>query len=179
MIFSAIAAMAANRVIGVAGDLPWKIPEDFKFFKDKTRGRIIIMGRKTLESFPGGDPLPHRYHIVITRQTTFQPKKTRADSPIVIVDSVAAAVAEAKRECERNREKWGDEIFIIGGGEIYLQMLPFTDRIYLTEIHQDFAGETHFPEFSRREFVEVARSPRHEPVAFDFVTYERQTTSVM
>jgi dihydrofolate reductase len=163
MILSAIAAMASNRVIGTAGDLPWKIPEDFKFFKDKTMGHIMIMGRKTYDSF-GGKPLPGRLHVVITRQKNYFPEGV----------SVFNSIEDALAFCRTQTAKWGEEIFIIGGGEIYSAMLPLTDRIYLTEIHREFPGDTRFPEFDKSVFRETERTPRTLPVPFDFVTYERK-----
>jgi dihydrofolate reductase len=161
MILSAIAAMAKNRVIGASGDLPWRIPEDFKFFKTKTSGHMMIMGRKTFESL--GGPLPNRLHVVITRQKDYAPEGA----------VVFHTVKEAVDYCRTQTEKWGDEVFIAGGGEIYKEMLPITDRIYLTEIQKDFPGDAKFPEFSKTEFKEVERKHREEPVPFDFVTYER------
>ena len=177
MILSAIAAMARNRVIGIDGDLPWNIPEDFKFFKDKTSGHAMIMGRKTFESLP--QPLPGRFHIIITRQDDYAPQLPANAKPgtgIKVVATIQDAVEFAKTKVA----EYGDEVFILGGGEIYKQMMPLTDRIYLTEIHQDFPGDTKFPEFSKSEFVEVYRSsrkagegPNPPSVSFDFVTYER------
>lgn len=161
MILSAIAAMAKNRVIGAAGDLPWRIPEDFKFFKEKTSGHMMIMGRKTFESL--GGPLPNRLHVVITRQKDYRPEGA----------IVFHTVKEAVDYCRAHTEKWGDEVFIAGGGEIYKEMLPITDRIYLTEIQKDFPGDAKFPEFSKSEFKETERRHRDQPVPFDFVTYER------
>lgn len=161
MILSAIAAMAKNRVIGAAGDLPWRIPEDFKFFKEKTSGHIMIMGRKTFESL--GGPLPNRLHVVITRQKEYRPEGA----------IVFHTVKEAVEYCRSQTAKWGDEVFIAGGGEIYKEMLPITDRIYLTEIQKDFPGDAKFPEFSKVEFKETDRRHREQPVPFDFVTYER------
>ena len=163
MILSAIAAMASNRVIGTNGDLPWKIPEDFKFFKDKTMGHIMIMGRKTYDSF-GGTPLPGRLHIVITRQKDYAPPGVH------VFNTIDEALAFSRTQVE----KWGNEVFIIGGGEIYSAMLPVTNRIYLTEIHCEFPGDTRFPEFDKSVFREVARTSRTLPVPFDFVTYERK-----
>ena len=160
MTVSAIAAMAKNRVIGAAGGLPWKIPEDFKFFKTKTMGHIMIMGRKTYESM---GTLPGRLSIVITKQKDFQPEG------ILVVAWVEAALSAAR---ERLAE-WDDEVFVVGGGEIYSLMLPYTDIIYLTEIHQDFAGDARFPEFDKSVFRETARSSRQEPLSYDFVTYTR------
>lgn len=161
MTLSAIAAMAANRVIGNNGKLPWHIPEDFKFFKEKTRGHIILMGRKTFESLPG--KLPGRLHVIITRQKDYHPEGTH----------VFHSPAEALDFCRSQASAWGDEVFNLGGGEVFSLLLPCTDRIYLTEIHQDFEGDARFPEFDKTVFKEVERLGRTEPVPFDFVTYER------
>jgi dihydrofolate reductase len=117
MIISAIAAMASNRVIGKDGDLPWKIPEDFKFFRDKTMGRVMIMGRKTFETL--GKPLPGRLHIVITRQTGYSPEGA------IVVNNAKDALKVAQTKIA----EWGSEIFVIGGGEIYSELLPQTQRI--------------------------------------------------
>jgi dihydrofolate reductase len=165
MILSAIAAMAKNRVIGKNGDLPWKIPEDFKFFKEKTSGHIMIMGRKTFESL--GKPLPKRLHVVVTRQKDYAPEGA------LIARSVEHAVEICRALLHGEKNEWPEEVFIIGGGEIYREMLPVTDRIYLTEIQEAFDGDAKFPEFSKTEFSEIERSHRDQPVAFDFVTYER------
>jgi dihydrofolate reductase len=165
MILTAIAAMAKNRVIGANGDLPWRIPEDFKFFKDKTTGHIMIMGRKTFESL--GGPLPNRLHVVITRQKDFDPDGAH----------VFSTIGDALEFCSEQTDSgaWPEEVFIIGGGDIYRQMLDSTDRIYLTEIQKEFEGDTKFPEFSADDFEEVARTHRTQPVPFDFVTYERRS----
>jgi dihydrofolate reductase len=162
MILSAICAMASNRVIGKNGDLPWHIPEDFKFFKDKTTGHAMIMGRKTFDSLPG--LLPNRLHVVITRQKDYKPEGA----------VVCATIDEAVAYCRTQTDKWGEEVFIIGGGEIFKQMMPMTDRIYLTEIHVPYEGDAFFPEFDKSIFKETHRSHREQPVPFDFVTYERQ-----
>ena len=164
MILSAIAAMAKNRVIGVDNKLPWEIPEDMKFFRDKTKGHIMIMGRKTFGSF-GGKPLPGRLHIVITRNAEF-----RFDHPlVVIVKSIDAALVEAKKHLE----KYGDEVFVIGGGEIYRQSLPVLNRIYLTIIEKEFPGDAKFPEFNQKVFKLSHENPRPGPPPFTFNVYER------
>jgi dihydrofolate reductase len=181
MIVSAIAAMGANRVIGQEGDLPWNIPEDMKFFREKTKARIVIMGRKTFESFPEGRPLPGRYHIVITRQSSWaqevasrlnllrKQKEFVKGTEVTVVSSITEALHEANLKTAF----YGEEVFVIGGGEIYQQMLPQTQRIYLTEIHKNFNGDAYFPNFEASDFREVARISRPGEVPFDFVTYER------
>ncbi len=166
MILSAIAAMGKNRMIGAGGALPWSIPEDMKFFRDKTKGHVMIMGRKTFDSF-GGKPLPGRMHIVITRNPDF-----RFEHPqVVIVKSLDEGVLRAKSLLAQ----YGDEVFVIGGGEIYRQSLPVLNRIYLTVIEQDFSGDTKFPEFNQKVFKLVSQTDRPGSPAFSFHLYERMT----
>ena len=158
---NAIAALAKeNLAIGNKGQIPWHIPEDFVHFKKTTMGHPIIMGRKTFETFP--KPLPGRTHIVITRD-----KEYRAPEGVFVCDSIESAIEIAK-------EKEGsEEIFIIGGGQIYSDSLPFVDRLYLTLIEGNFEGDTFFPEYS--EFKNTIEEETHsnEKNTFRFVTLER------
>ena len=131
MIISAIVARAENRVIGKDNDLPWYLPGDLKWFKEKTLGRHIILGRKSFESLPR--PLPKRVNIVVTRDTSY------FHSGAVIVHSIDEALEYAKREGET-------EAFILGGGKIYEQTKELWDRLYLTEVHATPEGDTYFPE---------------------------------
>ncbi len=164
MILSSIAAMSSNRVIGKDGGLPWKIPEDTKFFRDMTMGHIMLMGRKTFDSL--GKPLPGRLHVILTRQKDFAaPAGTH----------LFHDVKEALTFCESQTPKWGEEVFLVGGAEMYRLLLPQTDRIYLTEIDAEFEGDAYFPTFSADEFSEVSRrtcSAIGLP-DYHFVTYER------
>lgn len=163
MIVSAIAAMASNRVIGREGGLPWRLPEDFKYFKDKTMGHMMVMGRKTFESL--GKPLAGRLHVVITRQADY-----RAPGAHVFGD-----LSQALQFCRSMTGEWGDEVFIVGGGEIYREALPQTTRIYLTEIKAEFPGDARFPEFDQNTFQEVSRrAVSTDSVPYDFVVYERR-----
>ena len=139
---SAIAAMAKNRAIGVANDLPWDFPEDMKFFRDKTKGSVMIMGRKTYDSF-GGKPLPGRFHIVITRTP-----QTSSFENVVYVETIDQALELAQSK----KASYKPEIFVIGGAEIYKQSLKNCDRIYLTLIDKEFKGDAFFPEFSSKEW---------------------------
>jgi dihydrofolate reductase len=168
MILSAIAAMAKNRVIGIDNKLPWDLPEDMKFFREKTKGHVMIMGRKTFESF-GGKPLPNRFHIVITRQEDY-----KFDHPQVqIVHDLKTAIELAHMLTTKYNAKFGDEVFVVGGGEIYKQSLDVLDRIYLTVIEKEFPGDAKFPEFSERDFKLTEKKDRSEPLPFSFRTYER------
>ena len=162
MILSHITAMAKNRVIGINNTLPWDIPEDMKFFRSKTKGHILIMGRKTFESL--GAPLPGRFHIVITRQTNF-----KFEHPQV---KIVASIEEAIKTAEAILPQWPEEVFIIGGGEIYKQSLPITHRVYLTIIDREYAGDAYYPELPENfKLTEKKEVPGDVP--FAFTTWER------
>ncbi|GAB3316425.1 type 3 dihydrofolate reductase [Larkinella ripae] len=163
MLISLIAAVAENGVIGRDNELVWRLPDDFKYFKQTTSGHPILMGRKTFESL--GKPLPNRLNVVITRNAEYQPEGT------LVVDSLEKALGEA--------QKTGiAEAFVIGGAEIYKQAIAAADRLYLTEVKAAFEGDARFPDFDKTEWQEVSR--RHHPaddrhaVAFDFVIWERK-----
>ena len=163
MKISLISAVAQNGIIGRTNDLPWHLPDDFAFFKRKTSHHPIIMGRKSLEAL--GKPLKNRTNIVITRNQGFSVEG------VVVVHTLEDALAEAKAVNQ-------DEIFVIGGAEIYAMALPVATTLYLTEIHKAYEGDAYFPSFDKADWQEVSRSPhpadeRHE-AAFDFVEYERK-----
>jgi dihydrofolate reductase len=157
-----IAAVARNGVIGRGNKLPWKLSEDLKRFKALTMGHPMIMGRKTWESLPGR--LPGRPHIVVTRNPMY-----RAEGATV-VRSLQEAIHAAGD---------ADEVFLIGGAELYALALPIADRLQLTEIAADFEGDAHFPAWDRNEWRahwhEVAREQHRAEAGWDyaFVTYER------
>lgn len=166
MTISMIAAMAQNRVIGRNNDLPWHLPDDFQYFKSTTAGHYVIMGRRNFESLPQKfRPLPGRPNVVISRNPDYE--ATGAE----VVTSLEEAIALARQNGET-------EAFIIGGGEIYRLGLGICDRIYLTEIHGEVAGDTHFPEMDLTLWKSVSRV--HHPAdarhayAFDFVIYEKK-----
>lgn len=161
MIVSQIAAMSENHVIGKDNQLLWHMPNDFRHFKNTTAGHTVIMGRKTFDSI-GNKPLPKRRNIIITRQNI-------SAEGCEVVHSIGDALALCKNE---------DEVFIVGGAEIYRQSLPVTNRIYLTIIHHNFDGDSFFPEISENEWKEVSHQdhPADEKHAFtySFITYERR-----
>ena len=166
MIISIIAAMGNNRVIGNKNDIPWNLPDDFKYFKDITKNHHVIMGRKNWESLPTPyRPLPSRTNIIITRQSYY-----RAEGGIVVHSlENALEIAKENGECE---------LFIIGGGDIYRLALDKTDKIYLTEIHENFEGDVTFPKFSQYDWKEISRK-RHQKddrhvYDFDFVVYVKK-----
>lgn len=157
MLISHIVAMASNRVIGNQGEIPWKIPGEQKMFKEITMGHTMIMGRKTYEAI--GCALPGRTSIVVTRQADYQ-----AADCIVVHDLKSALDACAPDE---------DEVFIIGGGQIYNETLAITDRIYLTVLPKEVAGDTYFPEFSESDF-QVVKSDFIDGVEpYHFYIYEK------
>ena len=156
-----IVAMAQNRTIGINNTLPWRIPEDLKHFKALTMGHHMVMGRKTFDSI--GKPLPGRTTVVVTR-----------DCNLKIEGCIMAhSLNEAIVACA------GDEqIFVVGGAELYQQAMPLVDTLYITEIRQDVGGDAHFPDFNRDEWLEVSREIHHQEtpqsLAYHFVTYQRK-----
>ena len=131
MIRSIIVAQSQNRVIGINNTLPWHLPADLKRFKEITMGHHMIMGRKTYESI--GKPLPGRTSIVITRDKSLHFEGC----------TMAHSLAEAFEIAERNGET---EAFVIGGADLIKQSIDLCDKLYLTTIHQDFAGDTFLDE---------------------------------
>lgn len=168
MILTHIAACSKNRVIGSQGGLPWDLPEDMKFFRDTTKGHIMIMGRKTFDSF-NGKALPNRVHIVVTRNPAAHSFPQSEKNPVHFVSSLEEAIELAKPLTAT----WGDEVFIIGGGEIYTQSMPFTDKIFLTLIDRQFSGDTLYPSIDDKEFELTARRDVSGEIPFSFLTYQR------
>lgn len=163
---SLIVAVAANGVIGKDNDLIWHLPKDMRFFRDTTTGHHVIMGRKNFESIPQKyRPLPNRTNVVITRKNNYQAAGS------VVVNSLQGALEIAKR----NKD---DEPFIIGGGQIYKLALEanLVDKIYLTKLHQDFEGDTFFPELSSK-WIESNRidfdADEKHACPFSFITYTK------
>lgn len=160
MTISIIAAVSSNRVIGLNNSLPWHLPADLRHFQRMTMGHYLLMGRKTFESFDG--LLPGRTIVVITRQADYCYKGAYT----------AHSLADALRLAEEE-----EEVFIAGGAEIYSEALLLADRLYLTLIHEEFEGETLFPEFDKNDWKVTARrnceSDDENPHSFSFVTYER------
>ena len=169
MIISMIAAVAANNVIGKDNDLVWRLPDDMKYFMETTRDHFVIMGRKNYESIPHKyRPLPNRVNIIITRQKDYQ-------APDCIVTNTMKEALDYAKEQDQ------EEVFIIGGGQVYKQSLPLVHKLYITEVHENFEGDTYFPEFDQRLWNEISR--KHHPKddkhqhEFDFVIYKRKPTN--
>ena len=160
MILSLIAAMAKNNVIGSNNSLIWHLPADLKHFKNITSGHTVIMGRKTYESI--GKPLPNRRNIVITHSDTFTAEGCE------IFYSLQEAVDACLEE---------EEVFIIGGAEIYKQSLHAADKLYITRIYKEFEGDAHFPEFSLSEWRLLSYYRHHADEKneheYSFSEYER------
>jgi dihydrofolate reductase len=158
---SLIAAVADNGVIGREGRLPWHISEDLRRFKRLTTGHTVIMGRRTWESLaPGVRPLPNRRNIVLSR---------RQDLPAagaLVCGSLEDALVQCRGE---------DEVFIIGGGEVYRQAIARADRLYLTLVHEQVDGDAHFPGFDRQSFREISREEGTQPVPHSYVVLDRKT----
>jgi dihydrofolate reductase len=177
LILAHIVAAAQNDVIGMNNDLPWKIPEDAKFFRDKTKGKALIMGRKTFESV--GHPLPNRLSVVVTRQKDYALANPAAGAAGASGKGSTAVVVQpdlksAIEYCRTQIPHYGEEIFIIGGGEIYRESISLVDKIYLTRIHTDFKGDTTYPKVNLTAFELVEQKDRTEPVPFSFLTYVRK-----
>ena len=157
-----IAAMTHDRVIGLNGKMPWYLPDDLKFFKAKTIGKPVIMGRKTFESI-GSRPLPNRPNIVISRNIDLVIPK------VEVFQSIEQALEQYANE---------DEVIIMGGGELYQQMLSRAKRLYLTLIDAELTGDVFFPDWTQYEWTETERQfhskdERHD-YAFEFVILERK-----
>lgn len=153
-----IAAMANQRIIGRDNTLPWHLPEDLKHFKATTLGKPVIMGRKTWESL--GRPLPGRRNIVVSRNAGYQPAGGELAGSLT--EAIARTAADA-------------EVFVIGGAELYRQALPLAQRLYLTEIAADYAGDAAFPEFSPTVWRETSREAHVSAtgIPYAFVLYQR------
>jgi dihydrofolate reductase len=145
MKISLIVAVSQNHVIGKDNALIWHLPADMSYFKEKTTGHCIITGRKNYESIPQKfRPLPNRTNLVISRQ------KDYAAPGAIVCTSLEEALKEA-------RKIENQEIFIIGGGEIFKQSLHLADRIYITRIHADFEGDVFFPELDEKQWKVISR----------------------
>ena len=149
-----IHATSTNNALGKDNQLVWHLPDDFKRFKTLTSGHYIIMGRKTFESFP--KPLPNRTHVIITRQKNYE-----APEGCIVVSSLEKAI----EICPKS-----EEVFIIGGGEIYKQSINIADKVELTRVHTEVEADTFFPEINPEKWDVVFEEhhTKDENHAFDF-----------
>jgi dihydrofolate reductase len=159
MRISLIVAMASNRVIGNRGEIPWKIPGEQQMFKKITLGHSVIMGRKTYESL--GRPLAGRTNIVITRSNDYPAPGC------IVVHSFSAAL----QSCPDDE----NEAFICGGGQLYRETLPTADRLYLTVLARQVAGDTYFPEIPAEDFTVVKSEFVNGEQPYHFYIYRRKT----
>jgi len=144
--------MAENRVIGDKGLMPWHLSADLKKFRAITTGFPIVMGRKTFESI--GKPLPNRTNLIISSNPDYQ------QTGCLVFNELDSAIAHA---CQL-----ANEVFIIGGSTLYEALLPVANTLYLTQIHENFAGDTWFPEFDGDEWTEVSREDINDDASVDF-----------
>lgn len=154
-----IVAHGKNRVIGLDGDMPWRLREDLRFFRERTTGHTVVMGRKTFESI--GKPLPNRRNVVITRDESFQAEGVT----VVHCPEAALAVSEGNGA--------SGPLFVIGGGQIYEALLPYVNTAYITVIEAEPEGDTRFPELGPDwEWTELRRHEADEHNDHPFTIYE-------
>ncbi|RDW19609.1 dihydrofolate reductase [Oceanobacillus arenosus] len=160
---SLLVAMDRNHVIGINNQLPWRLPKDLRFFKEKTTGNTIIMGRKTYESMGGA--LPNRKNVVLTRQDYKCPEN-------VDVINELSKIQEWEKQNPKN------EYFVIGGGNIFTQVMPIADRMYITFIDHDFDGDTYFPTFAEGDWTLTSKvkgdKDDKNPYDYYFLQYDRK-----
>lgn len=158
--------MDENCLIGADGALPWRLPDDMKRFRELTWGHPVLMGRRTYESIPERfRPLPGRQNIILTRQQGYEAPGCH------VVSSLSEAIALVDGS---------EELMVIGGAQLYEQLLPYADRLYLTLVHGEHEGDTYFPQLNQDEWQEVARDAhaadgRHA-LPFTFVDLERRVS---
>lgn len=158
---SLIVAMDQNQLIGKENQLPWHLPADLQYFKKVTMGKPIVMGRKTFDSI--GRVLPGRENVIVTRNRAY----TNTDCTIL------HSIDEIKHFADES----GQEVFIIGGAEIFKDILPVADRLYITKIDAEFAGDTYFPTIDEKEWRQVSATPgmvdEKNMYAHEFIVLER------
>lgn len=159
-----IVAADKNWGIGKDNKLLVSIPSDMKFFRQETMGKVVVMGRKTLESFPNGLPLKNRTNVVLTSDKNYQVKDA------VIVHSIDEVLEELKKYDD-------DEIYVIGGGKVYEELLPYCDVAHVTKIDFAFAADTHFPNLDEDPEWEITAASDEQTyfdLEYTFVKYERK-----
>ncbi len=156
-------AMGRDQVIGRNGTMPWHLPRDMAFFREMTLNKTILMGRKTWESF-GSKPLPKRTNVVLTRDESFS-----------LSPEEGTVIHDIKDGIKLGQDS---ELMVIGGAQIYEQMLPYADKLIITFIDSDFEGDTYFPEVDWNDWTVVKEVPgitdEKNPYSYRFVTYERK-----
>ncbi|MEP6343217.1 MAG: dihydrofolate reductase [Maricaulaceae bacterium] len=164
---SLIVARSRNGVIGVDGDLPWRLPSDLKHFKQTTLGKPVLMGRVTWESLPF--PLPGRPNLVLTRNDTYKAKKAEVFTDLHEMVGRGFELAGLMGEAE---------VMLIGGAKLYTALLPFCDRCYVTEVDTMIEGDAHFPALSEFDWQQVSEQPLQKAPKDDFkarvIIYDRR-----
>ena len=158
-----IVAVDDNWAIGNKKQLLVSIPADMKFFRETTTGKVVVMGRKTLETFPGGQPLKKRVNIVLTRDKNYKVKDA------IVVHTIEELLEELKQYDE-------EEIYVIGGETIYRQMLPYCKLAHVTRIHHTYEADTYFPNLDEMEDWEItgiSDEQTYFDLEYEFVRYER------
>lgn len=158
-----IAAVDENWAIGNKNRLLVSIPADMKYFRETTVNKVVVMGRKTLESFPGGQPLKKRTNIVLTRDKNYKVKDA------IVVNTIEALLEELKKYDE-------EDIYVIGGDSIYRQMLPYCKLAHITRIHHTYEADTYFPNLDQMEDWEItgiSDEQTYFDLEYEFVRYER------
>lgn len=162
---SFLVAMDKNHVIGYQNDLPWSLPLDLQYFKEVTMGHTMVMGRKTFDAI--GRVLPGRKSVVLTRQ-----KNIDLPEEVDIIHDVKDII-------KMHEESPDEELFIIGGGELFKLLLPEADRLYITLIDYEFKGDTYFPKFDESEWEVVKKEKgiknEENPYDYYFMLYERKS----
>ena len=158
-----IVAVEKNWAIGMNNKLLVSIPQDMKFFRETTKGKVVAMGRKTLESFPGGQPLKNRVNVVLTSDKNYQVKGT------VVVHTIEEMVEELKKHED-------EEIFVIGGESIYRQLLPYCKTAYITKIDHAYQADTFFPDLDQDpqwQMTKISDEQTYFDLEYVFTIYER------
>lgn len=150
-----IAAIAKNGVIGNKSKMPWNIPEEFNLFQKITQDAVIIMGRKTYATIGRG--MLNRKNIVLSKTKTALPG-------VEVCTTIAESIAKA--------ESYGQNIFVIGGSEIYQQFFPFADKMYLSHLKKEYAGDTYFPKFNKEQWKIESKK---DYLDFELIIYQRKT----
>ena len=153
-----------NWAIGLGSKLLVRIPQDMKYFRSMTTGHVVVMGRKTLESFPESKPLPNRVNIVLTRDQGYQ--------------APGALVVHSMEELKEELKKYpGEEIFVIGGGQIYRELLPLCDKAYVTKVDRAFDADVYFPDLDQDpqwKMTKVSEEQTYFDLEYTFLRYERR-----
>ncbi|MCL5432555.1 MAG: dihydrofolate reductase [Patescibacteria group bacterium] len=158
-LISIIVILSKNRVIAKNGEIPWKISEDLKRFRRITKGHPVIMGRKTFESI--GKPLPGRTNVIITQNSKLKIQNC------IVVHSLEKAIEEAKRS------SGSDEIFIIGGGQVFEQAIQLVDKLYLTIVDEEIDGDVFFPDYSDFKKIVFEQKRESQGYKYTFIDLEK------